>query len=38
MPADWDPVIRASWVCTLYVLLPLAVAYLVFLRRDVNED
>jgi ABC-2 type transport system permease protein len=34
-PADWVPVIRALWVCALYISLPLFAAYLVFLRRDV---
>ena len=34
-PADWAPVVRALWVCALYVVLPLAAGYLVFLRRDV---
>ncbi len=34
-PADWDPIIRAAWVCALYGLPSLAGAYLVFLRRDV---
>jgi ABC-2 type transport system permease protein len=34
-PADWDPVIRSAWVCTLYGLPALIGAYLVFLRRDV---
>jgi ABC-2 type transport system permease protein len=38
VPADWVPVVRAAWVCSLYALIPLAVAYLVFLRRDVTED
>ncbi len=38
VPADWAPVVRALWVCSLYTLLPLVVAYLVFLRRDVTED
>jgi ABC-2 type transport system permease protein len=38
VPADWAPVIRAAWVCSLYTLIPLAIAYLVFLRRDVTED
>ncbi len=37
-PADWSPVIRAVWVCALYIVLPLAVAYTVFLRRDVAGD
>jgi ABC-2 type transport system permease protein len=37
-PADWAPVIRAVWVCALYIVLPLAAAYTVFLRRDVAGD
>ena len=35
VPADWAPVIRALWVCSLYIAVPSAAAYLVFLRRDV---
>jgi len=38
IPADWAPVIRAVWVSALYIALPLAGAYLVFLRRDVAGD
>jgi ABC-2 type transport system permease protein len=38
IPADWSPVIRALWVCALYISLPLASAYVVFLRRDVAGD
>lgn len=38
VPADWTPVIRALWVCTLYIGLPVIAAYLVFLRRDVTGD
>jgi ABC-2 type transport system permease protein len=34
-PADWAPIIRSAWVCSLYGLPALAAAYLVFLRRDV---
>ncbi len=34
-PIDWEPIIRAAWVCALYGLPSLAAAYLVFLRRDV---
>ncbi len=37
-PADWSPVIRALWVCALYVAAPLVGAYLVFLRRDVAGE
>ena len=38
IPADWTPVIRAAWVCALYISVPLVAAYLVFLRRDVTEE
>jgi ABC-2 type transport system permease protein len=34
-PADWAPIVRAAWVCALYALPCLGVAYLSFLRRDV---
>jgi ABC-2 type transport system permease protein len=37
-PADWVPVVRALWVCAIYIALPLAAGYLVFLRRDVAGD
>jgi ABC-2 type transport system permease protein len=37
-PADWVPVVRALWVCALYIAVPLFVAYSVFLRRDVAGD
>jgi ABC-2 type transport system permease protein len=37
-PADWVPVVRALWVCALYIAVPLLVAYAVFLRRDVAGD
>ena len=37
-PADWAPVVRAFWVCALYIGLPLAAAYVVFLRRDVAGE
>ena len=30
--------IRAVWVCALYIALPLVAAYVVFLRRDVAGD
>jgi ABC-2 type transport system permease protein len=38
IPADWAPVIRAVWVCAIYMTLPLVGAYLVFLRRDVAGE
>jgi ABC-2 type transport system permease protein len=34
-PIDWDPIIRAAWVCTLYAVPATVWAYLAFLRRDV---
>jgi ABC-2 type transport system permease protein len=37
-PADWVPVVRALWVCALYVGIPLFAGYLVFLRRDVAGE
>ena len=37
-PADWTPVVRALWVCALYVTVPLAAGYLVFVRRDVAGE
>jgi ABC-2 type transport system permease protein len=37
-PVDWVPVVRALWVCGLYVGVPLAAGYLVFLRRDVAGE
>jgi ABC-2 type transport system permease protein len=38
IPVDWTPVVRALWVCALYVSIPLAAGYLVFLRRDVAGE
>jgi ABC-2 type transport system permease protein len=37
-PADWVPVVRALWVCALYIAVPLGAGYLVFLRRDVAGE
>jgi ABC-2 type transport system permease protein len=37
-PADWTPVVRALWVCALYVAVPLFAGYLVFVRRDVAGE
>jgi ABC-2 type transport system permease protein len=36
-PVDWDPIVRSLWVCSLYAVPALTVAFLVFLRRDVAE-
>ena len=38
VPADWVPVVRALWVCALYITVPLASAYLVFIRRDIAGE
>jgi ABC-2 type transport system permease protein len=35
-PTDYAPVLRALWVCALYSLPCVGVAYLAFLRRDVT--
>ena len=37
-PTDWVPVVRAVWICAIYAIVPLAAAYLVFLRRDVAGE
>ena len=37
-PITWTPVLRALWVSAIYVAIPLAVAFRVFLRRDVAGD
>jgi len=34
-PIDWDPIIRAAWVCAAYGSISIAAAFLVFVRRDV---
>lgn len=34
-PADWAPVVRAAWVSAVYAIPAVAVAFTVFLRRDV---
>jgi ABC-2 type transport system permease protein len=38
VPADWAPVVRALWVCAIYIGAPLVAAYIVFLRRDVAGE
>ena len=37
-PADWTPVVRALWVCAIYVTVPIFAGYLVFVRRDVAGE
>jgi ABC-2 type transport system permease protein len=34
-PTDWEPIVRAVWVCALYAVPAGIGAYLVFVRRDV---
>ncbi len=34
-PIDWDPIIRAIWVCGIYGVVSISAAFLVFVRRDV---
>jgi ABC-2 type transport system permease protein len=34
-PIDWAPVIRCAWVSALYAVPCVAVAFSVFVRRDV---
>lgn len=34
-PVDWAPVVRAAWVSAVYAVPAVAVAFTVFLRRDV---
>jgi ABC-2 type transport system permease protein len=34
-PTDWEPIVRAVWVCALYAIPALAAAFMVFMRRDV---
>jgi ABC-2 type transport system permease protein len=38
VPVDWAPIGHAIWLSVLYIVMPLAAAYLVFLRRDVAGD
>ena len=38
VPIDWAPVSRAIWVSAVYLSVPLAAAYLIFLRRDVASE
>jgi ABC-2 type transport system permease protein len=38
VPTDWTPIIRALWLCAIYIGVPVFAAYLVFLRRDVAGE
>jgi len=35
-PVDWEPIVRAAWVCSAYTLPALLIALVFFLRRDVT--
>jgi ABC-2 type transport system permease protein len=35
-PVDYAPVVRAAWVCALYAVPALAIAFTSFMRRDVT--
>ncbi len=37
-PLTWTPILRALWVSAIYAAVPLAVAFWVFLRRDVAGE
>ena len=37
-PTDWTPIVRAAWVSAVFAAVPLAIAYVVFKRRDVADD
>ena len=38
IPADWAPVEHALWVCALYIVVPLVLAAVIFMRRDVAGE
>jgi ABC-2 type transport system permease protein len=35
-PIDWEPVVRAAWICALFAIPCLSFAFTNFLRRDVS--
>lgn len=37
-PTYWTPVIRAIWVSAIFIAVPLAAAFVLFLRRDVAGE
>src|SRR5262249_52790143 len=37
-PTDWTPITRSLVVSAVFAAIPLAVAFLVFLRRDVSSE
>ncbi len=36
-PVDWAPIVRAVWVCALYAIPAVGIAYTTFMRRDVTD-
>ena len=34
-PVDWAPIVHSVWVCAMYGVPALVVAFLLFIRRDV---
>jgi ABC-2 type transport system permease protein len=38
VPVDWAPMEHGAWVSVLYVVVPLVVGYVIFLRRDVAGE
>lgn len=38
VPVDWEPILRALWICALYAVPAILVALIAFLRRDVAGD
>jgi ABC-2 type transport system permease protein len=37
-PVYWTPIVRSIWTSALYVVVPLAAAYAIFVRRDVAGE
>jgi ABC-2 type transport system permease protein len=37
-PVYWTPVVRSAWVSAIFAVVPLALAFVVFQRRDVAGD
>ena len=37
-PTYWTPIIRALWVSAIFIALPLAASFVIFLRRDVAGE
>ena len=37
-PTYWAPIIRAAWDCAIFAAVPLTLAFLIFIRRDVAGE